>query len=192
MLSLSTRHQAAVAVTLIALMAATRGHHFATLGQVLPAASWAVFFLAGVYLRPVWMLAGLLGLAALLDYAAVGWGGVNAFCLSPAYGALVPAYGALWLAGRWYAGRHRFAPVTLVSLAASVLAGAFVCELISSGAFYYFSGRFAAPTAAEFVSRTVTYFPLFLGSMAFWVAAAAVIHGIAAAARDRLEPPAAV
>jgi hypothetical protein len=88
-------------------MAATRSDHFA--GELhLPDASAAVFFLAGVYLRPMWMLSALLVEAAFIDYLAIAVGGVSSFCISPAYGFLLPAYGALWLAGRWYAVRHRF------------------------------------------------------------------------------------
>lgn len=66
----------AVMITLMlaALMAATRSHHFATAFH-LPDASWAVFFLAGVYLRLVSMLPALMAEAALIDYAAVTWGG---------------------------------------------------------------------------------------------------------------------
>lgn len=46
MLTLAPRHQVMVGAVLAALLAATRGQHFATL-QHLPGASWAVFFLAG-------------------------------------------------------------------------------------------------------------------------------------------------
>ncbi|MFL6623673.1 MAG: hypothetical protein ACJ8NR_13860, partial [Sulfurifustis sp.] len=102
--SLSVRSQAAVGVALIGLIVLTRGYHVTTLAHVLPEASWAAFFLAGVYLRAVWAPALLFAVAALLDYTAVTWGGVSDFCISPAYAALLPAYAALWLAGRWYAG----------------------------------------------------------------------------------------
>ncbi|WP_234406193.1 hypothetical protein [Methylobacillus glycogenes] len=54
-----------------------------------------MFFLAGVYLRPVWAFPALLALAGGLDLAAVTWGGVDNFCTSPAYGFLLPAYGTL-------------------------------------------------------------------------------------------------
>jgi hypothetical protein len=115
-------------------MAATRSDHFA--GELhLPDASAAVFFLAGVYLRPMWMLSALLVEAAFIDYLAIAVGGVSSFCISPAYGFLLPAYGALWLAGRWYAVRHRFAFSTLLPLAASVVIGGVVSELFSSGGF---------------------------------------------------------
>ncbi len=182
MLTLSTRNQLIVGLALAALMAATRGHHFATL-EHLPGASWAVFFLAGVYLRPVWVFPALLAEAAFLDFAAVTWGGVSSFCISPAYAFLLPAYGSLWLAGRWYAARHRFAWTTLLPLGLSVLAGAVVCELLSSGGFYFFSGRFVDPTLAEFYVRLAKYFPPYLESLAFYVGLAAVVHAVVTLAR---------
>lgn len=176
MLKLSSRHQIAIGIALAALMIATRGQHFPTVKQVLPSASWAVFFLAGVYLRPAWALGAFFGLASLLDFAAINWQGVSDYCVSPAYIALIPAYAALWFGGRWFAGRGSLRAAALLPLAGSVLASVLVCELISSGSFYFFSGRFAEPTLAEFAGRIVKYFPSFLGSTAFWIATAALVH----------------
>ncbi len=182
MLTLSTRNQLMIGIALALLIVATRGQHFATL-QSLPGASWAVFFLAGVYLRPVWVLPGLLALTWLLDFAAFTWGGASGFCLTPAYVFLLPAYSALWFAGRWYAGQHRFEWPTLLPLAIGMLAGAAVCELFSSGGFYFFSGRFAEPTFAEFGTRLVKYFPGDLQSLVFYVGIAAVVHTLLGLAR---------
>lgn len=182
MLTLSTRHQAAIGLGLAALLIATRGQHFATLHS-LPGATWAVFFLAGVYLRPAWVLPALLGLTWFLDFAAFTWGGASGFCLTPAYVFLLPAYTSLWLAGRWYAGHHRFAWATLVPLAAAVFVGAAVCELFSSGGFYFFSGRFADPTSTEFGARLAKYFPSYLGSLTFYVGIAAAVHALLVLAR---------
>ncbi len=164
-----------IVLTLAALMAATRSHHFAATLH-LPDASWAVFFLAGFYLRPLWVFPALLALAGVSDYVAIAWLGVSNFCASPAYGFLLPAYGALWLAGRWYAGRHRSALSTLVPLAGSVVFGAAVCEIISSGGFYFFSGRFAETSLVELGLRLAKYFPPSLMSLAFWMGIAIVVH----------------
>jgi hypothetical protein len=162
-------------IILAALMGVRRGYHF-TPFEYLPSASWAVLFLAGVYLRSFWVFAAFLVEAALLDYAAIARGGVNDFCISPAYGFLLPAYGSLWLAGRWYADRHRETAATLLPLTASLLVGAAVCELISSGSFYVFSGRFEELSLAQFVTKFMMYFPPFLLSIAFYVGVAAVLH----------------
>ena len=165
----------AIGLTLALLLAATRSHHFAT-ALHLPDASWAVFFLAGFYLRPVWMFPALVALAGVSDYVTIAWFGVSDFCVSPAYGLLLPAYGALWLAGRWYAGRHRFALSTLIPLAGSVVIGAAVCEIISSGGFYFFSGRFVETSLVELGLRLAKYFPPSLVSLALWMGIVTVVH----------------
>ncbi|CUS39036.1 hypothetical protein [Candidatus Nitrospira nitrificans] len=110
MITLSARVQIVLGITLATLMAATRGRHFGALEYV-PTASWAVFFLAGIYLCSRWIYTAFLAEAALLDFAAITWGGVGSFCVSPAYGFLLPAYGMLWEpAGSsrraWHSSRH--------------------------------------------------------------------------------------
>jgi hypothetical protein len=186
MLTVSNRNQILIGAVLALLLIATRGQHFATLHS-LPGASWAVFFLAGVYLRPMWILPALLAFVWGLDFtphllsgaslAEIVNGG-QAFCLTPAYVFLLPAYAALWFAGRWYAGRYYFEWRTLLPLGAALLVGAAVCELLSSGGFYFFSGHFAEPTVAGFGARLVKYFPLYLQSLAFYVGITAFAHAL--------------
>lgn len=195
MLTLSNRNQILIGAVLMLLLIATRGQHFAT-QYSLPGASWAAFFLAGVYLRPGWVLPAMLGLVWGLDFtphllngaslAEVVNGG-QAFCLTPAYFFLLPAYAALWFAGRWYARWYRFEWRTLRLLGSAALVAAGLSELFSSGGFYFFSGRFAEPTLAEFAGRLLTYFPGDLQSLAFYVAITVVVHalfGLASSARN--------
>jgi hypothetical protein len=176
----ASRDTALIALALAALLAATRGQFLAGF-EHLPEASWAVFFLAGMYLRPAWAFPALIVEAAALDMAAIGWGGVSDFCMSPAYWTLLPAYGALWLAGRWYGRHYRLGFETTAPLVLSVLAGAIACELFSSGGFYFLSGRFPDTSLAEFGARSVRYFPAYLASMAMYVALATLLHAILAA-----------
>lgn len=173
--SFSVRTQVVIGIVLAVLMAVTRSYHFIPFGH-LPSASWAVFFLAGIYLGFRWAFPALLTEAALIDFAAVTWGGVDNFCVSPAYGFLLPAYGTLWFAGHWYADRHRDALATFLPLAASVVVGAAVCEVISSGSFYYLSGRFDQTSLSQFALRFLTYFPQALSSLLFYVVIAGVLH----------------
>jgi hypothetical protein len=126
-------------------------------------------------------LPALFAEAAFLDFAAVTWGGDSGFCVSRAYGFLLPAYGSLWFAGRWYAGRRRDAIATLLPLTCSVLVGSAVCELISSGSFYFLSGRYERTSVAEFGSRLVTYYPRSLSSLMFYVGMAAAVHAMSGA-----------
>ncbi len=175
MLKLSIRNQVIIGFVLLLMMSATRGQHFSTF-QHLPGASWAVFFLAGFYLRSVWSLPGFLALTWLLDYASFTWGGSSGFCLTRAYVFLLPAYGALWLSGRWYAGQYRFEWRSLMPLMLAVLVGSMVCGLFSSGGFYFFSGRFVDTSFAEFGGRLLKYYPSYLQSLAIYVAIAALVH----------------
>jgi len=175
MLYPTSRQQLAIGLGLTLLMALTRSHHWATL-HALPDASWAIFFLAAVYLRSYWAAPVLILEAALVDYLAIAVGGVNGFCVSPAYGFLIPAYGALFLAGRAYAHHHRLSWSALPWLLGCALAGAVLAELFSSGGFYFFSGRFADPSLAEFIPRLARYFPAMLSSMAPYLGLAAVVH----------------
>ena len=173
-MNLDKRKSLGIAAILAMLVAATHGHHFAS-ALHLPPATWAAFMLAGFYLPRAWLFVALIAEVVLLDFLAVT-GGVSAFCFSPAYGFLLPAYGALWLTGRWYATRYRFSWNTLPTLAASLLAGAALAELFSSGGFYFFSGRFTEPSLSEFSGRLLAYFPDSLQSLAFWMVLALSAH----------------
>ena len=175
MRSVSNRTQLIIGIILAMLMGVTRGYHFTAL-EPLPSASWAVFFLAGVYLRSRWVFPALLAEAALLDFVAITWGGVSSFCVSPAYGFLLPAYGTLWLAGHWYAKEHHDRVTTLLPLAISMVVGVAVCELISSGSFYVLSGRFDQITVAAFSSQFAQYFPQSLVALAFYAGLAGLAH----------------
>ncbi|MDP3679168.1 MAG: hypothetical protein Q8R23_08815, partial [Methylotenera sp.] len=119
MLTLSITTQIIIGAVLAGLVIATRGHHFASI-NALPSASLAVFFLAGLYLRPTWMFPALLALCAGLDFSAITYGGVSNFCVTPAYAFLLPAYGVMWLAGRWFAKRVSFSINALLPLVGSV------------------------------------------------------------------------
>ena len=175
MLPLTSRQQSAIGLVLVLLMVLTRSHHWATLHS-LPDASWAAFFLAGVYLRSVWVAPALMLGAALIDYVAITWGGVSSFCVSPAYWLLIPAYGALFLSGRVYARHHRLSWSALPWLVSCALAGAMLAELFSSGGFYFFSARFAEPGLVDFIPRLVKYFPDMLSTMSTYLGLAAIAH----------------
>jgi hypothetical protein len=185
MIPLTLRQQSVIGCVLALLMVLTRGQHL-TMGGFVPDASWAVFFLAGVYLRPAWALPAFMLLALGLDLAAVNWGGVSGYCLTPAYLLLVPAQAILWAAGRWYGARHRPVWSTLWLLGAAVLVGSVGAELLSSGGFYLFSGRFADLSAAELGARLVTYYPASLEALIVYVGMTAWLHAAIHAARGWL------
>lgn len=175
MLTLSKTNQIIIGIVLAGLVIATRGQHFASI-NALPSASLAVFFLAGLYLRPTWIFPALLALCAGLDFSAITYGGVSSFCVTPAYGFLLPAYGVMWLAGRWFAKRISFSFNALLPLVGSVAIAATVSEIFSSAGFYFFGGRYPNPTLAEFLPRLEKYFPHQLENIGFWLGVALIVH----------------
>jgi hypothetical protein len=184
---LDARTGVPIGLALAALMAATRGQWLAPLGQHLPDASLAVFLLAGFYLRPLrhglGIFAALIGLATAIDLAAVGWGGVSAYCLSPAYGLLLPAYGIAWLGGRWLRERLPQGAAALPLLAATLVLVGALSEAFSSGGFYLFSGRFADPSLVGFGHSLIDYLPQTLLALFTYVGLAVLVHLSLAAPR---------
>ena len=188
MLNLSARQQIAISFVLVLMMLLTRSHHWAGIHS-LPDASWAIFFLLGVYVRALWVVPVLIAASVVIDYVAITWGGVSDFCVSPAYWLLIPAYVVLFAGGRFYARGHRLSLLGLARLVGVALAVVVVAELLTSGGFYFFSGRFAEPTLAGFVPRFEQYFPRMLGTFALYLGAAAAVHVALAAAFRRDDGP---
>lgn len=180
----STRAQIATAAALAALMIATRGQHFASV-DALPSASWAVFFLAGALLSPMWALPAFFVLSSLLDFASLASGTITDWCLSPAYWALAFAYAALWLGGHVYRGVHRDAWRTVPRLALVLVVTATTAYLLSKGGFWFFSGRYAEPTLAGFVARIPHYYPRALGTLAGYVGIAFALRAVVMAVASR-------
>lgn len=173
--TLTSRQQLMLGLLLALTMILTRPHNFSSLHH-LPGTSWAVFFLAGIFLSQFRWFIIFGALAAAIDYVFITWFGVSSFCVTPAYVMLLPCFAALWLGGRWYARGHHDRLVSLARLAVAVLVSAFVAELFSSGGFYFLGGRFVDPTVAEFIPRLVQYFPGGLAAMALYVAVAALMY----------------
>ncbi|MBI3778285.1 MAG: hypothetical protein HY274_05150 [Gammaproteobacteria bacterium] len=166
-------------ILLALLMAATRYHHFGS-ALHLPDASLAVFFMAGFYLAGVLAFPVLLVEAGLIDYLAITVGGVSDFCVTPAYGFLIPAYGAMWFAGRWAAGKVQMRWQSLLPLFGALFVATSIAFLISNGAFYMLSGRFPDLSWAQYSERVAKYYPPYVAWAFFYVAFAAFVHWAAA------------
>ena len=114
--------------------------------------------------------------AFAIDYASIGLLGTSAFCFTPAYAALLPAYAALWFGGRWMARKADADRQGLARLAGTALASTAAAFVISNGAFYWFGGRVAETSLAQFVQTFVDYAPSFFASTLMYLALAAVAH----------------
>jgi hypothetical protein len=172
-------------IALIALMAMTRGHHFASI-DILPSASWAVFFLAGFYLRASWMLPLLMAQAFIMDFMPVLTEGVtDAYCLTPAYWVLVPAYSLMWFAGRLAKDHAAVNLFSITRFAVIVVLATLITQLISSGGYYVWSGKFPDPSMAEFADRIVKYLPKHAVNIAFYLTVSLCIHWVVRESQQR-------
>ena len=160
--------KSALLISLSLIMLLTRGSHFSGI-NALPEASWMIFMVAGTLLS-VWSFAWFMSLAVGIDAYAFTFGGVPGTCFSVAYAMLIPASFSMWMAGRLvkpYLNGHLSGFAVFFGFA---MVGTFVCELISSGSFYLWSGNFE-PTMTEFMSRELMYAPAAFSSSAYWAVA---------------------
>ncbi|WP_372747495.1 hypothetical protein [Litorivivens sp.] len=110
---------------------------------------------------------GFVALAVTLDMLSIA-SGTDPFCLSPAYGFLLPAFAVIWYAGAACGN----APVKVqlpLGLAGFSLAQV-TAFFISSGSFYFLSGKFVDPTLTEMLARTERYLPGYFSSSFIYVA----------------------
>jgi len=177
-------------LALAAVMAVTR-IHLSLLHHSVDDASWAIFFLAGFWLRGEGRWAGLrwafpllMAEAVLVDYLVISGQGLDFwshYCVSAAYWFLVPSYLSLWLGGSWLA-KHQ-AGLRLHTLGMAVVAllvSWTACYLVSNGSFYWLSDSVPLPRsfAAWFANLGDWYLP-FLQTTALYVGVGAVLHVLA-------------
>ncbi len=173
----------AVALLLGMLMIITRYQHFGS-ALLLPDASWPIFIAAGFYLHQSRWLVLFLALAAAIDYFAITQGGVEAYCISPAYTFLVPAYASLWWGGRWFAAQYRGSVKDIFLLAWVIVVSTSVCFVISNGAYHWLSGQYDNTTIANYWRETLKYYPRFLRATALYTSVFAAAHAIIVILRD--------
>jgi len=138
--------------------------------------SWAVFFLLGFYNRRVFIF-GLFFLAAFaVDLLVIQTQGIANFCFTPAYPFLIPAYAALWTAGRWFANHYQENLRGGIYLVAAAIVGITVSFLISNFGFYWFSGRFPDLSSFEYVQRIAKYLPMYLQTTLLYLGIVVVVH----------------
>lgn len=147
---------------LLLVLAVTRSgitrSHFGTEIN-LPDASWAVFFLTGALTHKRWWPALLMLACVAIDYFVIA-GGVSAYCFTPAYPFLIPAYLSLWAAGKWLQRASGTAYALRAAIAVAVGVGA--CFSVSNMGFYVASGYFAQMPALLYAQTITHYLPYYL------------------------------
>lgn len=166
-----------IGLSLAALMAATRMHHFGS-ALHLPDASLAVFLLAGFLVASPLFFIGLLIEAGVLDYVAITQLGVSDYCVTPAYWFLIPTYAVLWFSGRYYARNHQNSLRSLGLFSAISLAAVNVAFVISNGAFYAFSGRFHDMSLGEYAARIAQYYLPYLAGAVVYLIPAVLLYAL--------------
>jgi hypothetical protein len=165
---LLSRREALAGFALLAFLALTRsgitrthfGDHFS-----LPDASWAMFWLTGLLTtRLLWPVL-LMSACAVIDYYVIAHG-VSAYCFTPAYPFLIPAYGSLW-----WLGRQAELPAhgaDWLRVAASITAGVVLCFVVSNSGFYLASGYFAKMPVMLYAKAVLRYLPHYLWQTALY------------------------
>ncbi len=180
--------QLIIGALLAVAMILTRGNITAHLQD----ASWAIFFIAGFYLRnsaisryvfPVFFL-----LAFVIDLVVIDAQGGTHYCFTPSYPFLIPAYASLWFAGRWFAGQYKENAMSAVKFVGAAFIGTVACFLISNAGFYVFSGKFEVMSIAEYTSRVAKYMPGYLTTTAIYLGSAALVHLIIVNGRKLVSP----
>ncbi len=155
-------------LALIGIMALTRFDHFGGAFS-LPDASLAVFFFAGFGYLPLWFFGLLIIEAGLIDYVAVAHFNVSDFCISSAYLFLIPAYGFMWLAGRYgkiYTNLHFVDSMKAFGLVTLSTTASFI---ISNGSFYLLSGSFGTLSLNSYFVQLIHYYPPYLTSSLIYI-----------------------
>lgn len=188
-MKLLSQRQVLIGFALVALMAATRMHHFGS-ALHLPDASLAVFLLAGFLISNPLLFGTLLLDAGLIDYLAITQFGVSDFCVTSAYWFLIPTYAVLWFSGRYYARVHQHSWRSLGIFSGLAVAAVSVAFLISNGAFYAFSGRFPDMNMSEYAIRVAQYYVPYLTSAIVYLVPATLIYALITHRADLAHPAA--
>jgi hypothetical protein len=148
---------------LIGLMLVTRVHHFGS-AMSLPDASLIVFFLSGLFFSRLPFFIFLLVEAALIDYVVISQFNVSGFCVSPAYVALIPTYGVMWLAGDYCAKFKKLTRSEMYAQFVVLFLATSAAFLISNGSFFLFSGKISDLSFAHYLEGVSRYFPQYASS----------------------------
>ena len=170
--ALTKRQTFIIGGLLLFILITTRSHFFNHIQD----ASWAIFFILGFYIRkaiglPIFLLA-----AFIVDMIVIESKGGESYCFTVSYPFLAPAYGSLWLAGRWFSNHYSESLKGLSYFVLAAVVGITVCDVISSGAFYWFSGRFENTNVTEFAGRIARFLPMYLKSTMMFLGLAAAVH----------------
>jgi len=168
-----------IVTALVLLMALTRYNHFGS-SVTLPDASYAVFFLGGLFLGRMRGGLAILGVllleATLVDVYAINFQGVSAWCVTSAYGFLMLAYVVLWFVGRWYAPRHDLTVKGLLGLFTYAAIAGSLAFVIANVSFYLLAGYFGSMSVSEYVASVMQYYGSYVEVAVLYIGCAVVVQ----------------
>lgn len=179
-MTLSQPQRIGLFILLALVMAGTRINHFAAM----PDASWAVFLVAGFYLRGSmrWAFPLLVAFAALVDFLVISSQGLsfwNHYCMSAAYWFLLPAYAVMWFAGSVLRSQYQaIGWRSLGLLLVATFAATSLCFLISNGSFYWLSDSVASPSFGGWMQNLADWYLPYLRTTTAWICVATAAHVI--------------
>ncbi len=181
-MTLSQPQRLGIFIVLALVMAGTRINHF----SALPDASWAIFFVAGFYLRGSmrWAFPALMALAVAIDFIVISSQGMSFwshYCMSSAYWFLIAAYAAMWFGGSLLRSRMLGLGLrTLGLLGLSFVAAVSVCFIISNGSFYWLSDSVASPGMVGWMQNMAEWYLPYLRTSTMYLCVAIATHVIVA------------
>lgn len=163
-----------LAVALALVMMVTRVGHFGEAGGP-PDASWAVFFLAGLWLQNWRAFPAFFALGWFADMVAFSLG-TPTDCYSLAYLFLIPAYGSLWAAGQLLARHSSMMGAGGVStLGAAVLLSGVVCFGWANLGMWWFAETATTYSLTAYLGAVSQYLPGYLLTMGTYVTLASAL-----------------
>jgi len=164
------------ALGLVLVILVTRVEHFGT-AFTPPDATLAALFLAGMWIRRVWVFPVLLATAAIADQLAFRQS-VSSWCVTAAYAFLIPTYACLWGAGRASRGIHWSRPTELACGTGNLLSSLAAAFVISNASFFLLSGYFPGMSGVEYWRAVAHYFVPYASWPSVYVGAALLVREV--------------
>jgi hypothetical protein len=144
---------------LIFLVLFTRGSHFLT-ELSLPDASLISFLILGILSPSLILFFLFFILGSLIDFGSAIFDVSKTFYLQDGYWGLIPAYYVMFISGQLIKSKNFLNKINLFLI---ILFGSTTLAfIISTNAYYMFSGRFGNPSLLESILQGWNYYPGYL------------------------------
>ena len=171
-------------LVMVLLMMATRGHHNWLLSFIhLPDFTLPALFIAGVYLRRLWVVFALIISAVLIDNYAILQQGISAHCITPAYGFLLLSYYGVFSASRY---------LSTLSIDARIVNNIALVVLITSSQWLLATTSYYAFTDvawAKFPTYIAHWSTIEIPLVLYWVSAIMIVFSLTPRLLPRLPLP---